>query len=185
MNGSQRHAHSVSLIEIPEEVKKPAPKPRPSKPVNNPTPTPQVLAVTQPKIAPAAQKPVVETPHLTPEPLPTVTPVPAEIALAVKVDSVPPPEIEPRFDANYLDNPKPQYPFISKRLREQGTVQLRVFVNTDGSVAKLELKHSSGHARLDQSAMSTVQNWHFVPAHQGNQAISAWVVVPINFTLRS
>ena len=74
---------------------------------------------------------------------------------------------------------------LSKRLGEQGVVQLRVFVNADGSVGKLELRRSSGHPRLDQSTMSTVQAWRFVPARQGSQAVAAWVVVPIHFTLGS
>lgn len=168
-------ALSVSLIEMPEEVKKPEPRPQPPKPVVKP----QVLAVEQPKIAPAEQEPMMEPPQPVAQPAP-----PAPIAEAPLLVP-PPPVIQPRFDANYLDNPKPPYPGLSKRNGEQGVVHLRVYVNADGSVARLELKRSSGHARLDQSAMNTVQNWRFVPARQGNQAIAAWVVVPINFTLGS
>lgn len=173
-------ALSVSLIEIAEEVKKP--EPQPPKPEVRPTPKPQVSAVEQPKIAPAEQEPAVEPPRPVVEPAPVV---PAVVAEAPKPAPPPPPIIQPRFDANYLDNPKPPYPGLSKRLGEQGVVQLRVFVNADGSVGKLELKRSSGHPRLDQSAMSTVQYWRFVPARQGSQAIAAWVVVPIHFTLGS
>lgn len=174
---------TVSLIEMPEEARKPEPRPQPPRPVVKPQPQPPVLAVAKP--APAEPMPVVEAPRQPPEPLPVVTPVAVAIAPAAKSDPAPPPVIEPRFDANYLDNPKPQYPFMSKRLGEQGTVQLRVFVNADGSVARLELKRGSGHARLDQAAMNTVQNWRFVPARQGSQAVAAWVVVPIHFTLGS
>lgn len=173
---------TVSLIEAPQETAKPVPTP-PPRPVVKPQPQPPVLAVAKP--APAESLPVVEMPRQPPDRLPVVAPAPAAVAPAAKSDPSPPPVIEPRFDANYLDNPKPQYPFMSKRLGEQGTVQLRVFVNADGSVAKLELKRSSGFERLDQSAMNTVQNWRFVPARQGSQAIAAWVVVPINFTLGS
>jgi protein TonB len=166
---------------MPEEVKKPEPKPQPPKPVVKPQPKPQVLAVEQPKIAPAEQAPVVEPPQPVTEPAPVAPAFVAEAPKTVPLPSI----IQPRFDANYLDNPRPAYPLISKRMGEQGTVQLRVYVNADGNVAKLELKRSSGHAHLDQSAMSTVQNWRFVPARQGSQAIAAWVVVPINFTLGS
>jgi protein TonB len=175
-------ALTVSLIEMPEAVKKPEPRPQPPRPVVKPQPKPPVLAVAQPKIAPAEQTPVVVEP-----PKPVAEPAPAAPAVAAEASRPAPPAplVEPRLDANYLDNPKPPYPFMSKRLGEQGVVQLRVFVNADGSVGKLELKRSSGHPRLDQSAMSTVQNWRFVPARQGSQTIAAWVVVPVHFTLGS
>lgn len=174
-------ALTVSLIEMPEAAKKPAPRPQPPRPVAKPQPKPQVLAVAQPKAAPAEQAPVEEEP-----PKPVAEPAPAASAPVAEASRpAPPPLVEPRFDANYLDNPKPSYPGLSKRNGEQGTVQLRVFVNADGSVGKLELKRSSGHPRLDQSAMSAVQAWRFVPARQGSQAVAAWVVVPIHFTLGS
>lgn len=173
-------ALTVSLIEMPEAARKPLPLP--PRPAVKPQPKPQVLAVAQPKAEPAEQTPVQGEP-----PKPVAEPAPAAPAAAAEAPrpAPPPPLVEPRFDANYLDNPKPSYPNLSRRLGEQGTVQLRVFVNADGSVGKLELKRSSGHPRLDQSAMSTVQAWRFVPARQGSQAVAAWVVVPIHFTLGS
>ena len=39
---------------------------------------------------------------------------------------------QPRFDADYLNNPKPAYPSMSKRLGEEGQVLLRVLVGQDG-----------------------------------------------------
>lgn len=175
---------SVSLVELTEETIKPEPRPQPPRPVVKPQPQPPILAAERPQ-EPAESVPVVEAPKQIVEPLLAVTPAPAAVAPAAKSAPSPQPVIEPRFDADYLDNPMPAYPLISKRMGEQGIVQLRVFVKADGSVAKLELKLSSGHVRLDQSAMNTVQNWRFVPARQGSQAIAAWVVVPINFTLGS
>ncbi len=175
-------ALSASLIEMPEESKKAEPRPQPPRPVVKPQPRPLVLAVAQPKIAPAEQTSVVMEP---PQPVAEPAPVAPAAAVEAPKPAPPPPIIQPRFDANYLDNPKPAYPLISKRMGEQGIVQLRVYVNADGSVAKLDLKRSSGHARLDRAAMGTVQNWRFVPARQGNQATAAWVVVPIHFTLGS
>ena len=170
-------ALAVSLIEMPNEVKQP--EPQPPKPVLKAQPTPPVLAVPQPKIAPTEQEPLVEPPKAVAEPAPVAPAVAAEAPAPAA------PLIEPRFDANYLDNPKPPYPGLSKRLGEQGVVQLRVFVNVDGSVGRLELRRGSGHPRLDQSAMSTVQHWRFVPARRGAEPVGAWVLVPISFNLRS
>jgi len=91
----------------------------------------------------------------------------------------------PRFDANYLDNPAPMYPALSRRLGEEGRVLLRVFVGADGLPAKIELHQSSGYSRLDNIAQETVRRWRFDPARLGDERIGAWVVVPISFSLRS
>jgi protein TonB len=68
-------------------------------------------------------------------------------------------------------------------MHEQGKVMLRVLVSVDGIAERIELKASSGSARLDQAALVTVRQWKFVPARQGDRILAAWVVVPITFTL--
>ena len=65
-------------------------------------------------------------------------------------------------------------------------MRLNILVNPDGSVARLEIVKSSGYARLDESARKTVQSsWKFEPARQAGKPVAAWVIVPIQFTLRS
>jgi protein TonB len=90
----------------------------------------------------------------------------------------------PRFNADYLSNPAPEYPPLSRQLREQGVVRLRVFVSADGRAEKVLLHKSSGFARLDQAALDVVWRWRFVPAQRGGMAVADWVIVPINFVLR-
>lgn len=113
----------------------------------------------------------------------------APIAVASQASSsaeavtVVPAVIQPAFDADYLNNPSPPYPPLSRRMREQGVVYLRVLVTSDGVPDQIELKHSSGSVRLDESALCTVKKWRFVPARRGSQTIAAWVVVPIAFSL--
>ena len=115
--------------------------------------------------------------------LPPPTPSPPE-APAVQVASAPePPIIPPRFNADYLQNPAPAYPALARRMHEQGRVLIRVLVSADGVPERIELKASSGSARLDNSALETIRTWKFVPARQGEQKIAAWVVVPITFAL--
>lgn len=89
----------------------------------------------------------------------------------------------PRFDAAYLHNEAPAYPALSRRVGEQGRVLLRVLVDVNGVPASIELSASSGSARLDQSALEAVKRWKFVPARKGELPVSAWVVVPILFSL--
>jgi len=113
------------------------------------------------------------------------TPPPPSPAPATPINVAPVPAAitAPRFDASYLDNPKPVYPATSRRLGEQGKVLLRVLVSAGGLAEKVELKTSSSFARLDQAAQDAVSRWHFVPARRGEQAIAAWVQVPVIFQL--
>ena len=97
-----------------------------------------------------------------------------------------PPVVAPaRFDADYLQNPKPVYPPLSRRLNEEGKVWLRVRVGADGSALEVELKQGSGHARLDAAARDAVARWRFVPAKRGAEPIESWVAVPILFALET
>jgi protein TonB len=92
--------------------------------------------------------------------------------------------IAPRFDADYLNNPKPGYPIMSKRLGEEGQVLLRVLVSSQGSAEQVQLLRSSGFPRLDEAAQEAVAKWRFVPAKVGSVATTAWVQVPVSFQLR-
>ena len=89
----------------------------------------------------------------------------------------------PRFDAAYLNNPLPVYPNLSRRLREMGVVQLRVRVSAVGEPLEIHLFKSSGFTRLDDSALAAVQKWKFQPARQNGNAVEAWVIVPLDFSL--
>jgi protein TonB len=89
----------------------------------------------------------------------------------------------PSSDAEYLQNPKPSYPAISKRKGEQGKVVIRVLIGVDGLPQKAEVKLSSGFERLDQAALGTVQRWRFVPGKRGGVPEPMWFNVPINFLL--
>jgi protein TonB len=91
---------------------------------------------------------------------------------------------QPRFDAGYLKNPAPAYPSASRRLGEEGRVVLRVLVEADGRPGEVAIKTSSGFPRLDQAAEDAVRRWKFVPAHKGDEAVRAAVLVPIVFNLR-
>lgn len=139
------------------------------------------------RIAPALDQPQL---HL---PLPDValvdnTPAPSA-AISVSSAAAPIAQAQqaldsvPSFDADYLDNPAPRYPPLSRRMREEGVVLLRVYVLPNGSADVVELKRSSGSARLDESALCAVQQWKFVPAQSAGRAVAAWVVVPIAFSL--
>lgn len=175
---------TVSLIKPPVEELQSKPKPMPSlpKPVVKSLPPPRVL-VTKRAVATPQRVAEAPQPDSKPEPAPEVPPPPAHI---VAEAPKPAPTLpSPPSAADYLNNPKPPYPALSKRLGEEGVVRLNILVNPDGRVERLKLAQSSGYERLDQSAMNIVQSsWKFEPARQDGNPVAAWVIVPIHFTLR-
>jgi protein TonB len=95
----------------------------------------------------------------------------------------PPTLVGARFDADYLDNPAPAYPPLSRRMKEEGRVMLRVLVTAGGLPGRIEISAGSGSNRLDRAAADAVRRWRFVPAREGDDAVEAWVIVPIVFKL--
>ena len=89
----------------------------------------------------------------------------------------------PSSKADYLHNPPPDYPRMSKRLGEQGRVVVKVLIGEDGQPQKAELLTSSGFERLDKSAMEAAMRWRYVPGKRGGVAEAMWYQVPIQFTL--
>ena len=153
----------------PETVKKPVTKPEPVTQVAptllavpDAVPTPNAPSV-QPIVQPAPYEPAVPVAAVT-------TPAPARITL-------------PSSDADYLSNPKPTYPAMSKRLGEQGRVVVRVLIGADGLPQKTELRQSSGFDRLDDAALATVMKWRYVPGKRDGIAEAMWFNVPITFRL--
>ncbi len=163
----------------PEPPKVEPPKPRPV-PVQPQRIEPQpVLTVDS-----TAPSPVAIAPQPRPAPVPqAISAPPAPVAAAPAPAPVPAPLVPPSFDAAYLQNPPPSYPALSKRRGEKGRVVLRVFVSREGAAQQVELRTSSGFEQLDQAATDAVRQWRFVPAKQGEQAVAAWVLVPILFAL--
>lgn len=158
----------------PPEPPKPEPKPK-AQPIVKPVPR-QLL---QPQ--PVAERIMEQAPEPAPVAIAQAAPV---IEAPVRAETAPVVEA-PRFNAAYLNNPKPDYPLSARRRGLEGRVLMRAEVLADGSCSRVELKKTSGSELLDQAALEAVRKWHFVPAKKGNQAITAWVEVPITFKLEN
>ncbi|HEX6734453.1 MAG TPA: energy transducer TonB [Azonexus sp.] len=153
--------------EQPQPKPLPVAKPEPVRPKPAPkAPTPKLETTTSSEPAPAA--PVAAPPET--KPAPPAPPAAPAVSAA-------------RFDADYLRNPAPPYPPLSRRLGEEGKVILRVSVSPQGTAESVEIRTSSGSTRLDEAAQKTVLSWRFVAAKRGDVAIQSWVLVPIIFKL--
>jgi protein TonB len=164
-------AEKPKPVETPKLVAKARPAPL-APPLMAAAPQPTVPATSEAPIAP---------PHAEPAPAAPAATAPAPTATAAAPSAS---MLAPSFNADYLRNPAPAYPPLSRRLGEEGRVVLRVFVAISGEAERIELRSSSGYPRLDEVALDTVRKWKFVPAKQGDTPIAAWVLVPISFSLR-
>ena len=173
----------------PEPPKPEPPKPEPPKPE---PPKPEPVKPEPPKPAPRAEPVKTEArPEPvkidTPPPPVAAPPAPAPAPVAPPAPPAPPApkttaRTEVSISASYAAaNRKPEYPKMSLRLGEQGTVVLTVMVKSDGSASEVEVKSSSGFARLDRAAADAVKTWHFNPATVDGKAVDKSYEVPITF----
>ena len=172
----------VELITPPRPEVKPVP---PAPPVELPKPKPVAKVEQQQPPKPVAPAPLITAPSEAPSPIVAAPPAPAAPAPALNAGAPAGPVAvtPPVFNADYLENPSPAYPPLSRKMREQGRVMLRVLVNPNGTAGEVQIRTSSGVMRLDEAAQETVRRWKFVPAKRGGEAVSAWVLIPISFNL--
>lgn len=184
----------VSLVALPAPPQPSpvaaGPQPRPKAP---PDPPPRSLVST-----PAAPAPMPQTDSVPPAapdagpPLPQAAPTVVEAPPAPTVAPAPPappvpaaPRAVPTTAVRYLVEPEPAYPTTSRRLGEAGEVWLRVEIGTDGRARHVSVQHSSGFARLDESAIAAVRAARFAPYTEHGVALVVWTIVPIAFELQS
>lgn len=182
LSNSQFHAEPVKPQSQPTpKIVKPAVKPKVQPRKVAGIPPKSVIAATSTTAESTIVQPVEAPP--APAAVATANPAPAATSASPNSTADDAPVTLPHLNADYLNNPAPNYPPASRELGEQGRVLLRAMINIDGTVAQVVLRKSSGFDRLDQAAMDTVKNWRFVSAQRGEQKVSAWVVVPVAFSL--
>lgn len=163
----------AELIEAPSPEIAPAPASpltdRPRQAVKPRSP-PKPAAVQPVAIADPPPSPVASTGVMAPDPAPHAPAAPAQVEL-------------PSSSADYLNNPRPPYPLLSRRLGEQGEVIVRVFIETDGIATRAEIGHSSGFDRLNQAALQAVLKWRYLPGKRHGVPVAMWFNVPIRFVL--
>ncbi len=203
--------HNSLIAPVPEvivPVSLLAQAPAPSAP-SMASPAPKAVA-TPPKPAAAKTSPQAKP---APSPAPQATPVPATEAnnpvtapamtsavnaqastvaappssagagsAAASASSAPAVQL-PSSDADYLRNPKPVYPALSKRLNEQGTVIHSVLIAADGKPVSAKLAKSSGYDRLDKAAYDAVMQWRYVPGKRQGMPEAMTFNVPIKWVL--
>ena len=143
--------------------------PPPLVPVVNAAPSPQAISVP---------------------PAPPQPPEPA-VAAAAPAPAAPPASAvsaRPKFISSgieYIQQPRPEYPSVSRRTGEEGSVTLRAQVNDKGRPERVEVQKSSGSERLDAAARQAALRAVFKPHVEDGRAVAVYAIVPIKFQLDS
>lgn len=170
---------SVSIAMQQEQVVQPQPLPEPPPP----KPQPKIERTDKPVPRPVVQ----EVAEAAPQPLPVEAPPAVTEQRAVEsapvVADAPVVNTEPDYKASYLNNPRPPYPMVARRMGWEGKVILNVEVLAEGACGAVNVFRSSGREVLDNAAMATVKSWRFIPARRAGSAITQWFKIPINFSL--
>jgi protein TonB len=79
---------------------------------------------------------------------------------------------------------EPDYPPMSKRLGEEGSVVLELYVLEDGRVGDARLKTTSGFPRLDEAAIKHVKRaWRLMPGTKNGKPVPMWYPYKITFKI--
>jgi len=75
-------------------------------------------------------------------------------------------------------------PAVTRETANPARVLVWVLIDTRGVVQKAQVKQSSGFAPLDRAALQVAARMKFTPALNGDQPVSVWVSVPVDFSVR-
>ena len=65
----------------------------------------------------------------------------------------------------------------------EGETLLRLFVTQEGGVDTVRVERTSGYAAFDSAAVIGARELRFEPARRGLEAVSTWVLLPVEFDL--
>lgn len=201
-NNIQKPAEKPVELQIIQDIKPPPPpKPEEPKPKEKPPEPPkmvekvakvpeppkQVEKVVTPvqKTTPIAQPTKVATPApaapaapSAPSPSPVAAPAPAAAAPAPK-----PAGVTRGVSEGSAGCEKPEYPREAEMSGEQGTVRIRVLVDTNGKVIEAKIKKSSGSRILDKAATKAYSLCTFKPAMKDGVPQQDWYEIEYPFVI--
>lgn len=155
-------------------------------------PIPEELPVVQQRqpVETARQQPIPEREPVATESVIDQGTLPASAeSVSSEVDAIGPATFDtsPMVGAHleYSRAPAPPYPRDAARAGIEGTVLLKILVDVDGSPLEVAIQKSSGHHSLDRGAREQVlKHWRFKPAMRDGQAVQAYGLVPIVFSMQ-
>src|SRR5215471_15336689 len=77
---------------------------------------------------------------------------------------------------------EPEYTEEARKVKLQGTVQLRIVVDERGRAESIEVTHGLGLG-LDERAVAAVRQWKFKPGMRGGKPVPTVAIVRVSFRL--
>ena len=168
---------NLKAVVTTEEVKEDLPPPPPP-PDFKPPPVVAIAPEVTIDLA-QAPPPTVTTAITNAPPAPPAPPAPAAVA-----PPPPPPPTQPVPTTSHAVTTD-DYPAVSIRLQEQGTVQIKYTINPEGTVNDCAVTQTSGKPRLDDAACTMVKRrWKFKPATQGGKSVGFQMTASVIFQLK-
>jgi len=161
-----------------EETKPDIPPPPPPPPPKN-LPPPPPAYVPPVDIQVAAPTPVNAIAAVSNTPQPVAPPSP----LPVQSNPAPAAPVVTAAVISASGCEKPEYPSASKRLEEEGTVQLKFLVGVDGKVIESAVEKSSGFRRLDEAARAGLSKCQFKPGTVDGKPQQSWASMKYTWRL--
>ncbi|MGT2549456.1 energy transducer TonB [Acinetobacter geminorum] len=197
-NNIQKPAEKPVELQIIQDIKPPPPpKPEEPKPKEKPPEPPKmvekVAKVPEPvkqveKVIPVQKTTPVTQPTkvATPAPAAPSTPSPSPVAAAAPVAAAPTPKpvgVSRGVSEGSAGCEKPEYPREAEMSGEQGTVRIRVLVDTNGKVIEAKVKKSSGSRILDKAATKAYSLCTFKPAMKDGVPQQDWYEIEYPFVI--
>ncbi|EXX20677.1 energy transducer TonB [Acinetobacter baumannii] len=199
-NNIQKPAEKPVELQIIQDIKPPPPpKPEEPKPKEKPPEPPKmvekVAKVPEPpkevekvatpvqKTTPVAQPTKVATPAPAAPSTPSPSPVAAPAPVAAAAPAPKPAGVTRGVSEGSAGCEKPEYPSEALMNEEQGTVRIRVLVDTSGKVIDAKVKKSSGSKILDKAATKAYSLCTFKPAMKDGVPQQDWYEIEYPFVI--
>lgn len=169
---------NIKAVVTTEEVKNDLPPPPPP-PDFKPPPVVAIAPDVTIDLAQAPPPQTTTTIAITPPP-PPAPPPPVAVA-----PPPPPPPPTPAVPTTSHAVTADDYPPVSIRLQEQGTVAIKYTITPEGGVAECAVTMTSGKPRLDDAACTMVKRrWKFKPATQDGKPVAFQQMAQVIFQLK-
>lgn len=181
-NGMTQKIINVFVPQAPVLLPDPM-DPKPQDPIDIKEPTiknPIVEPTFVPRNFEVPSEPTPQEPIVTRE----MPRVPGEITGPGAAEPPAPVVVEPRIDSR-RGLSEPYYPPQVIREGGEGTVVISIYILADGRVGDVRLISSSGHTKLDESAMREAKKWRFVPGTSDGKPMAMWKQLPVTFRLNT
>ncbi|HLU50265.1 MAG TPA: energy transducer TonB [Planctomycetota bacterium] len=172
------------------------PAPRPTEPEE-----PLPLEAAPQRVEDAPPELELEAPMIEPLDLPPLPATAVDVRVPVRVDLDPRPPVSRTpiraeatggvYAVGEVDrgprarpgNRKPDYSLIARRRGWEGTVTLELWIDTDGSVYRVDVLETSGRDVFQDAAVEAARVWRFEPAERGGRPVRCRMRQVIHFSL--